>query len=167
MSHVRISTESPPSPRIPGGLAHLILSLEPIETLRVLKEFGNPGIVVISNTRPVHPIGVISGEHGYPSMEAIRERVEGLAELSWFVPAGEKALELGNPILANIVLIGALATMAVLPLNKIELEKILMSRMSQDKAELNLLAFQTGMDLMPQEAGWNSATGRNFIKQHP
>ncbi|MFW6055539.1 MAG: 2-oxoacid:acceptor oxidoreductase family protein, partial [Thermodesulfobacteriota bacterium] len=99
------------------------------------------------------PIGVISGRQEYPGLEEVRSWVDALAAKSWFIPAGEKALELGNPILANSILIGALAAMAALPLNKIKLEKILARRMSRDKAELNLLAFQAGMDLMKKEAG--------------
>ena len=53
MSHLRISAESVFSPQIPRGRAHLVVALEPTEALRVLGEYGNPGIKVITNTRPV------------------------------------------------------------------------------------------------------------------
>ena len=42
MSHVRISTRSTLSPQIPQGKAHMVVSLEPVETLSVLNGYGNP-----------------------------------------------------------------------------------------------------------------------------
>jgi len=52
MSHMRVSASTFFSPQIPRGLAHMIVSLEPTEAIRVLKDYGNPQVKVISNTRP-------------------------------------------------------------------------------------------------------------------
>ena len=71
MSHLRISAQSYWSPQIPKGQCHLVISLEPTEAIRVLMNYGNPDIRVICNTRPVHAIGVISGEHPYPPVDEI------------------------------------------------------------------------------------------------
>ncbi|MBW2284109.1 MAG: 2-oxoacid:acceptor oxidoreductase family protein, partial [Deltaproteobacteria bacterium] len=57
MSHLRISATSSWSPQIPQGMAHVIIAIEPIEALRVLSVYGNPETLVISNDRPVHPVG--------------------------------------------------------------------------------------------------------------
>ena len=144
MSHVRISENSRLSPRIPEGRAHALLSLEPAETLKILKDFGNPEIRVISNTRPVHPIGVISGEQDYPALPDIESWGEALSETSWFIPASDRALALRNPILANTILIGALAGTALLPLHREVLEEVLAKRMDQEKVQANLQAFDAG-----------------------
>ncbi len=77
MSHMRVSASTFFSPQIPRGLAHMIVSLEPTEAIRVLKDYGNPQVKVISNTRPIHSIGVISGEHAYPSGEDIEKLDRG------------------------------------------------------------------------------------------
>ena len=62
MSHLRISSGSSWSPQIPKGRCHLVISLEPTEAMRVLATYGNPNVKVLCNTRPVHAIGVISGD---------------------------------------------------------------------------------------------------------
>lgn len=56
MSHIRISQKKQFSPLIPRGKADIILALEPLEALRVLIPFGNPGVVTLVNTRPIYPI---------------------------------------------------------------------------------------------------------------
>ncbi|RLA98609.1 MAG: indolepyruvate ferredoxin oxidoreductase, partial [Deltaproteobacteria bacterium] len=52
MSHLRISGKASWSPQIPAGSADIVVALEPIESVRVLKDYGNPGIKILSNTRP-------------------------------------------------------------------------------------------------------------------
>ena len=51
MSHLRVSTAAMLSPQIPKGKAHLIMSLEPTEALRMLNDYGNSVIKLITNTR--------------------------------------------------------------------------------------------------------------------
>ena len=41
MSHLRISQKGACSPQIPLGMAHMVVSLEPTEALRVLKNYGS------------------------------------------------------------------------------------------------------------------------------
>jgi indolepyruvate ferredoxin oxidoreductase beta subunit len=144
MSHLRISGESAFSPQIPRGRAHMVVALEPMEALRVLKDYGNPDIRVICNTRPIHPIGVISGEQSYSPLEDIEEWVRCLSSEAWFIDATEAALKLGNPVLGNIISVGALAATEALPLTRKCLEAVLNRGMSTDKASLNLTAFDMG-----------------------
>ena len=42
MSHLRISETDQFSPIIPEGKCHLLVSLEPVEALRILEHYGNP-----------------------------------------------------------------------------------------------------------------------------
>ena len=53
MSHVRISKNRLHGALIPEGQAHFILGLEPIEIVRVLGAYGNPGVEVLGNFHPV------------------------------------------------------------------------------------------------------------------
>ena len=66
MSHLRISSTSVLSPQIPQGRADIIIALEPVEALRVLIKYGNPDVAVLSNSRVVYPVGVITGDFVYP-----------------------------------------------------------------------------------------------------
>ena len=145
MSHLRISAESSWSPQIPKGKCHLVISLEPTEAIRVLMNYGNPNVRVLCNTRTVHAIGVISGEQRYPSMDEVKSWIEELSEDCWFLEATEKALELGNPILGNIMMIGAAAGIGALPLDREGFETAISETLSGDKLALNLKAYDLGV----------------------
>ncbi|MCE5282437.1 MAG: indolepyruvate oxidoreductase subunit beta, partial [Deltaproteobacteria bacterium] len=109
MSHIRVSAAEVWSPQIPKGGAHLVVAIEPIEAIRVLAEYGNPAVRVLVNMRPIYPVGVITGEAEYPPPEQIREAVSALSAEAHFLDATAEAIKLGNPILGNIVMIGAVA----------------------------------------------------------
>jgi len=147
MSHLRISAGSTWSPQIPKGCCHLIISLEPTEAMRVLAGYGNPAVKVLCNTRPVHAIGVISGEQQYPLLADIKSWVAELSQACWFLEATAKAMELGNPILGNIMMIGAAAGIGVLPLARQDFKAVITEAMSADKLELNLAAYDMGAEM--------------------
>ena len=148
MSHLRVSTGSSWSPQIPRGQGHLVISLEPTEAMRVLATYGNSDIKVLCNTRPIHAIGVISGEQQYPDLADIKLWVAELSEAAWFMDATEKAMELGNPILGNIMMIGAAAGIGVLPLDREDFQAAISENLSADKQELNLTAYDMGLGMV-------------------
>jgi indolepyruvate ferredoxin oxidoreductase beta subunit len=150
MSHLRISWESCFSPQIPKGRAHMIVALEPTEAIRVLKDYGNPEVKVLCNTRPIHSIGVICGEHTYPAMEDVEKWICELSQVAWFIDATDGAIKLGNFILGNVISVGALAATGVLPLDRAHFEAVLIRKMSPDKVALNLSAYDLGVAMIPQ-----------------
>jgi indolepyruvate ferredoxin oxidoreductase beta subunit len=153
MSHLRISTGSSWSPQIPKGRCHLVVSLEPTEAMRVLANYGNPGVKVLCNTRPVHAIGVISGEQQYPAVDDIKSWIAELSEACWFLEATAKALEMGNPIFGNIMMIGAVAGLGVLPLDRKDFETVISGTLSADKLEVNLRAYDMGAQMVADGNG--------------
>ena len=144
MSHIRVSKERRYGPLIPGGRAHVILGLEPVETLRVLIAYGNRSVVTLTNTRPVYPQGVIAGENEYPSEERLLSALNELSERTYWVPATEIARGLGDPIMANVVMIGALWGSGVLPAEPSTISAVLEDRLPASKLEANRRAFDTG-----------------------
>jgi len=148
MSHLRVSSKGVVSPQIPLHGAHGVVALEPIEALRVLKDYGNPGVMVLCNTRPVHSIGVISGEQHYPSLEEIKAWIVELSREAHFIEATDKAVQLGQPILANVVAVGALQATGLLPFSREEFERVLRRRMPAERVGLNLKAFDAGRDMV-------------------
>ncbi len=144
MSHLRISPDVVRSPQIPRGAADVIIGLEPLEALRVLTVYGNPHVCVLSNSRPVYPIGVITGELAYPTHETILEEFKRLSKAFWMLDATSAALALGNPVLSNIVMMGALAITGLLPIDRRMFEKEIKKTLSFDKCALNLKAFDAG-----------------------
>lgn len=144
MSHIRVSASTVWSPQIPKGRADLIVAIEPVEALRVLADYGNPAVKVLVNMRPIYPVGVITGEDEYPAPEAIREAVTSLSALSFFLDATDEAVKLGNPILGNIVMIGAVAGMGALPVDLRVFETVIREGMPASRVEANLRAFSIG-----------------------
>jgi indolepyruvate ferredoxin oxidoreductase beta subunit len=144
MSHIRVSSSAVWSPQIPKGRADLIVAIEPLEAIRVLADYGNPAVKVLVNMRPIYPVGVITGEAEYPSAETIREAVEALSEKACFLDATAEAIRLGNPILGNIVMIGAVAGLGVLPVDPERFAEVIRETMPASRIEANLEAFRIG-----------------------
>ncbi|MCE5262811.1 MAG: indolepyruvate oxidoreductase subunit beta [Deltaproteobacteria bacterium] len=144
MSHIRVSPTAVWSPQIPKGQADLIVALEPIEAIRVLADYGNPDVRVLVNLRPIYPVGVITGADEYPTEATIRDAVTSLSAQACFLAATDEAIRLGNPILGNIVMIGAVAGLGVLPIDAGLFEAVIREGMPADRVAANLRAFAIG-----------------------
>ena len=148
MSHLRISQKSIMSPQIPQGRADIIIALEPVEALRVLIKYGNPNVVVLANSRVVYPIGVITGELNYPSLEEIQNILQKVSAQSWLIDATAEAVKLGNPVLSNIIIIGALSAVNLLPIDRRAFKKEIARSMTADTCTINLTAFDAGAGMI-------------------
>lgn len=146
MSHLRVSAASTWSPQIPKGKAHIVIALEPVEAIRIIAAYGNRGVIVLTNTRPVHPVSVISGERDYPEVETIQKTLESLASRVWLIEATEEAMKLGNPILSNIIMIGAVFALGLLPLEEEDFIAVIEETFPKKLLEVNRQAFQIGRD---------------------
>jgi indolepyruvate ferredoxin oxidoreductase beta subunit len=147
-SHIKISRESANrSPLLHEGDADIIVGIEPIELLRNLTRFGNPEVISVVNTRPVYPIGVISGEVDYPDLDKVVETIRRLSAKSWIVNATEEALKLGNTIYTNVILLGALLGSNSLPLDQQTMEEVLKVELPKG-FDTNIVALQIGLDLV-------------------
>ncbi len=148
MSHIRISSKKQLSPLIPRGKADIVVGLEPVEALRVLTTYGNPQTVVIANTRPIYPVDVTSGDEKYPEPEEIQKALESLSRKIYSIAATEKAMEMGSPILGNMIMIGALLELNLLPLGPSEFREILAKNFSAQRLKTNLQALEEGKKII-------------------
>ena len=148
MSHIRVSSKKQLSPLIPRGRADIVIGLEPVEALRVMTVYGNSQTVVISNTRPVYPVDVTSGNEKYPEEEEIRDALKGLSRKVYYVPATEKAMEMGSPILGNMIMMGALLELNLLPLSLAEFRETLARTFKDTRLETNLRAMEEGRKII-------------------
>ena len=145
MSHIRVSADSTWSPQIPKGNADIVVTLEPIEAIRVLLNYGNSEVKVLTNTRPIYPVGVISGELNYPSREEIQDAIRDLSSNAWFIEATDEAVKLGNPILGNIIMIGALTGTGLLPIDRQDFQEVIRENLPAGTLDTNLKAFDLGV----------------------
>jgi len=149
MSHLRISSDTCFSPQIPKNQAHMIIALEPTEALRVLASYGNAEVKVLCNKRPIHSVGVISGEQNYPELSQIMEWVNELSGQAWFIDATDQAMEkMKNPIFGNIILLGALAATDSVPFNREDFEEVITESMPKDKIQINMTAYDMGKEMI-------------------
>lgn len=146
MSNVRISEKMPFGPLIPEGKAHIILSLEPLEALRMLVRYGNPKVTTITNFHPLFPVSVLSRKDQYPDYDALKKTIIELSESAWFVDATDMGLKLEAPIVANVIMLGALIGIDSIPLAKEDIEAEIKASFSPDRVELNLKALKIGIE---------------------
>jgi indolepyruvate ferredoxin oxidoreductase beta subunit len=138
-SNLRLSDKPVSSDLIPLGQADLIISLEPMESLRYLPYLKKDGWLV-TNSQPFVNIP------NYPDMDKINEELEKLTH-KVILDVEAIAKELGSPRVANIVMLGAATPFLGIGYDKIaDGVKSIFARKSEDIVELNLKALRAGYD---------------------
>jgi indolepyruvate ferredoxin oxidoreductase beta subunit len=150
MSHIRLSKERNYGPLIPPNMAHVIIGLEPLETLRILLEYGNEDTVFIVNSRPIYPLNVISGDVEYPDSEKIRSIIAETGGQLYWLDATEMAVGLGDPILLNMIMLGALCGLSLFPLETKDFKNVLEQVFETSKLEINYKALDMGEKLVSE-----------------
>ena len=153
MSHVRVSETEDFGVLIPSGEAHIIIGFEPLETLRMARQYANKETMIIYDPRPVYPLGVLQGNQAYPPVEEISKELLALARETHAVHAADIAMEVGDSRAANIVLLGAFSRLPGSPLNTGELSEILAQRFQGEALEINRKAFASGCSAMDLKGG--------------
>ena len=146
MNYVRISKETECSPLIPAGHADVIVALEPTEAIRMLGQFGNRSVITIVNPRPIQLMEMAGGEAEYPNLDRLMATIKKLSARTLEIKATEEAQRLGNAIVANVIIVGALVGSGVLPLDRESIEPVLRERFPR-AVELNMIALNRGMEL--------------------
>ena len=142
MSHLRLSRSGGPGPLVPEGMAHVVIALEPVEALRVLGSYGNPRVRVIANTRAVLPL---EDREAYPALPRILQHVRDLSAQAWSVAATDIALRLGDPVLANMVMFGAMEPLDVLPIRRDAFEIVLARLLDRSQRDRAMQAYEAGL----------------------
>ena len=148
MSHIRVTGEKELGVLIPEGEAHVIVGFEPIETLRMARQYGNSETFVISDDRVAYPVGVLCGEQTYPKVPDIISELKKYCKKALIVPAAEIAIKAGDGKAANIALMGALMALSKLPLQKEDFERALCQRFKEKVLALNLKVFEMGFQTL-------------------
>lgn len=147
INYIRVSKEVPGSPIIPKGRADVIVAMEPVEAMRMLNEYGNPDVVTIVNPRPIQAIDLMGSGTKYPDKDKLLQDIGDLSAKKWVVDATDEAYKLGNPIMANVILVGALVGSGVLPLDRDVMEPVLAERFGSH-LDINMEAFNRGIEMV-------------------
>jgi indolepyruvate ferredoxin oxidoreductase beta subunit len=136
-SHLRLSSSHIYSDLIPRGQADLILSVEPLETLRYIQYLSSEGTIVTSTT----PLVNIPD---YPDIKEVLAKIRELGG-SLTVDSGGLAREAGSPRAQNMVMLGAASN--VLILDQMDLREFitqLFRGRGRNLVDINLRAFELG-----------------------
>jgi indolepyruvate ferredoxin oxidoreductase, beta subunit len=136
-SNLRISDKEIASDLIPKGKADMIISVEPMESLRYLPMLS-PNGWLITNTTPYVNISI------YPPLEKIMEEVEKFPR-HISLDADQIAKDLGSPRSANMVILGAASPYLDIEAGKFEqaITKIF-SRKGEEVVDVNIRCFRAG-----------------------
>ncbi|MDY6880551.1 MAG: indolepyruvate oxidoreductase subunit beta [Desulfatiglans sp.] len=147
MSHIRLSRDRNYGPIIPPNLAHIIVGLEPLETIRVLGDFANEQTTFLVNARPIYPLNAIAGDIEYPDMDWMRGILEESGKKLYWIEATRMAMDLGGPIMLNMIMVGALCGLSDFPIQVDDVKNVLGDIFPESKLPSNHKALDIGRDL--------------------
>lgn len=136
-SHLRLAHEPIYSDLIPHGECDLILSVEPMESLRYLPFLSKEGWV-ITNSKTFENIP------NYPENEKLFQRIKAIGNHR-LVDADTIATELGTRKASNIVMLGAAADRIGIDFSQLEdAIRAIFSKKGEEIVQLNLDALKAG-----------------------
>ena len=145
-SNLRLSDQPISSDLIPLGQADLIISLEPMESLRYLPYLKRDGWLV-TNSQPFINIP------NYPDVETVRKEIDKLPH-KVVLDVETIAKNVGSVRAANIVMLGADDHFIGIEYDKIaEGIKRIFTRKGEEIVEMNLKALKAGFDVAQSFAG--------------
>lgn len=130
------------SPAVPEGQADLLLAFEKLEALRYLDYLKIDGLALVNDQRITPSVESLKLA-AYPSNIKIEEALHHRAGTVLVVPGLDIAQALGNPALANTVMLGALSIFLDLPHE--EWRQAIAELVPPKTLELNYLAFEEGL----------------------
>jgi indolepyruvate ferredoxin oxidoreductase beta subunit len=133
------------APLIERGKADVILGFEMLETARVLPMLKNGGTVVV-NMKYIPPNCMLEGSAELKKSKDLIGMLRKKALKVHEVDGEGISNKVGNPIVVNTVLLGALSALPENPIKKETLEKAICSRLKPKFHSINLQAFQLGRE---------------------
>ncbi|WP_337872884.1 indolepyruvate oxidoreductase subunit beta [Ignavibacterium sp.] len=138
-SHLRISDKEISSDLIPIGTADIIISVEPMESLRYLPWLKEDGWLV-TNSTPFINIP------DYPDIKALHSEIEKFPN-HILINADEIARQVKSPRSSNIVMLGAASPFLEIPVENFEQAiKKIFGRKGEKVVELNIEALHAGRE---------------------
>ena len=151
-SHLRISDNLIHSDLIPNGGADLIISVEPMESLRYLPYLSETGWL-ITNTNAFINIP------NYPDYDELMKTIKSFPN-HIALDADKIAKDIGSPRSMNMVVLGAASKFLDLPYEKLEEGiKIIFGKKGDKIVESNLMAMRNGRKIAEQ----NNPSANNFF----
>jgi len=137
LSHLRLSQNKIYSDLIPRGAADMILSVEPLESLRYFDYLSPEGIVVTSSSPFINI-------PDYPNIDKVLNQIQNVKN-KVIVDSQKLAQEAGSARAQNMVMLGAASNHLILNKeNLMEYIRVLFRPRGEKLVEMNLKAFELG-----------------------
>ncbi len=143
-AHVRVADQVI-SPLIEKGKSDVIVGFEVLETARAFSMLKPNGSVVV-NTKYILPS--TTGNH--PTKACLLEQIHAKAGKVYEVDGAQIATKLGNLLVVNTVLLGAVSALPEVPIKEDSFKQAIAGRLKEKYIQLNLAAFQAGRDATKQ-----------------
>jgi len=138
-SHLRISSDPIYSDLVPKGGADMLLSVEPMETLRYFDYLAPDGVIVASSSPFVNI-------PNYPELDDVLAKIKTVERLV-LVDSEELAKEAGFAKAQNMVMLGAASPHLILKEESLrDYIRTLFEQRGEKVVDINLNAFQLGRD---------------------
>jgi len=134
---------------ISDGEADVLVGFEPSETLRALNKCS-PNTVVITNLAPLPPFTVAVGSGIYPDLDVLQSLIRAKTANLIAFDAEALAIEAGNILSVNMVLLGALIQTGKIPLSSETIKEAIKTKTKKAFVETNLKAFELGFSAASQ-----------------
>ena len=146
-SHLRISDKDIASDLIPEGKADMVISLEPMESLRYLPMLSDKGWV-ITNLQP------FINNPDYPAKEILLDEIHKIKN-HVALNADEIAKNIGSPKAANVVMLGAASRFLEMSFESLENAiRSIFGRKGEAVVNDNLKAIRAGKEFAEKELHW-------------
>lgn len=133
------------SPVIEIGGADILVSFEKMEALRWIEYLKPEGKILVNNHR-IDSIPVLTGAFEYLEKDIDEELKRLDADI---INAAEKAIELGNAKIMNVILLGSLVKS--MELEDIDWESIIKNNVKEKFIDINIKAFKEGIKLIREK----------------
>jgi indolepyruvate ferredoxin oxidoreductase beta subunit len=143
-SYLRFGTEVE-GPLIPRGKTNTILAFEASEVIRTFN-YAGPETVFLINKKIIIPPMIHYMGMDYPNLKEIHDFLKNISGNIFFIDGVKIATDVGNPRTMNIVMLGTLIGLDVIPLKKETLETAILSSLPPKLHEINRKAFKYGIE---------------------
>ncbi|MCR4806324.1 MAG: indolepyruvate oxidoreductase subunit beta [Lachnospiraceae bacterium] len=133
--------DSVAEPIVEEGQADVLIAFEQLEAMRYAHFLKKDGVLIV-NTQRIDPMPVVIGAARYP--EGIVEKLKGDYKVI-DVDAMSKALELGNPKVFNVIVLGVAA--GHMDFTKDQWFKVIEDTVKPQFVDMNKKAFEVGYNL--------------------
>jgi indolepyruvate ferredoxin oxidoreductase, beta subunit len=134
------------SPIVSNGEADVVVSFEPLETMRILGRC-NRKTLVITNAQPFPPFTVAVGQGKYPPVDEILDKIQAKVGKVIALHGNDLAEKAGNVLSLNMVMLGALVGAGATPVTEEVMKKTIGESTKKAFLESNLKAFDLGKEV--------------------